>query len=100
MATRTTTAKPRLAKPAGRKTPAPRERTWKLDQGRGVAPTTLPRAKQLAATRLSKTAAAKAGAGAFLFIEEFHNGGDAPSTTTITSGSGKRLRNAVVNLIF
>lgn len=77
-----------------------RERRWQLDDGRGVAPTTLPRPRRLDAASPSKEAAATAGAGAFLFIERFHNSGDAASTTTITSGSGKRLRNAVVNLIF
>jgi len=33
-------------------------------------------------------------------VQKFTGSGDAPSTTTVTGGSGKRLRNAVVNLIF
>lgn len=74
-------------------------RKWKLEKTGGVAPSELARAKRLDATAPSDEARTEAGGG-FLFIERFHNSGDAPSTTTVTSGSGKRLRNAIVNLIF
>jgi hypothetical protein len=90
-------AKPRAAKAAptanGRN-----GRKWKLEKQAGVAPARHAGAKQLGG---KKTAAAQAAAGgAFLWIEKFHNAGDAPATTTVTNGGGKRLRNAVVNLIF
>jgi hypothetical protein len=74
-------------------------RRWKLEEHGGVAPSELARPKRLDAAAPSERARTEAGGG-FLFIEHFHGGGDAPASTTVTSGSGKRLRNAVVNLIF
>jgi len=35
-----------------------------------------------------------------LIVQKFNGPGDAPSTTTVSVGSGPRLRNATVNLIF
>jgi hypothetical protein len=95
---KTIAAKRRPARSTAATAQAPPERKWQLDEGRGVAPATHARAKRLDAAQPSDGAAP--GGGAFLFIERFHGSGDAPSTTTITAGSGKRLRNAVVNLIF
>ena len=79
--------------------PARRKRRWQLGKTGGIAPASFARAKQLGGAPVSAEAKDQAG-GAFLWIEHFHGSGDAPSTTTVTSGSGKRLRNAVVNLIF
>jgi hypothetical protein len=79
--------------------PARRKRRWQLEKTGGIAPASFARAKQLGGAPVSAEAKDQAG-GAFLWIEHFHGSGDAPSTTTVTSGSGKRLRNAVVNLIF
>src|SRR5437764_693136 len=95
-------AKTPVAKPRAKKAAASGNgrngRKWKLEKHGGVAPASHAGAKQLGG---KKTAAAQAAAGgAFLWIEKFHNTGDAPGTTTITTGGGKRLRNAVVNLIF
>lgn len=82
---------------AATKTRAPRK--WQPAKDGGIAPAELGEAKALDARAPSAEARTQAGGG-FLFVERFHNAGDAPSTTTVTSGSGKRLRNAVVNLIF
>ena len=79
--------------------PARRKRRWKLEKTGGTVPASFARAKPLGGAPVSAEAKDQAGGG-FLWIEHFHGSGDAPSTTTITSGSGKRLRNAVVNLIF
>lgn len=98
MATKASVAKPR-AKKAASAANGHNGRKWKLEKQGGVAPSRHASAKQLGRKKPTAAHAAAAG-GAFLWIEKFHNSGDAPATTTITSGSGKRLRNAVVNLIF
>jgi hypothetical protein len=86
---------------AAKAAPARRKRRWQFEKKTGgIAPASSARAKLLGGAPVSAEAKDQAGAGAFLWIEHFHGSGDAPSTTTITSGSGKRLRNAVVNLIF
>src|SRR5215831_289422 len=38
--------------------------------------------------------------GADLVVQKFNNAGDAPATTTVSDGGGKKLRNTAVNLIF
>lgn len=80
--------------------PATRLR-WLVSDGGGVAPDTFRRALKMdvAAARGTSSAQAPVG-GTDLVVQKFTNAGDAPSTTTVTAGSGKRLRNAVVNLIF
>lgn len=84
---------------AATKTGREAARKWRLEENGGVAPSGLGRARRLDASAPSEQARNEAGGG-FLFIERFHGGGDAPSTTTVSNGSGKRLRNAVINLIF
>jgi hypothetical protein len=70
---------------------------WEAAKGHGVVPTHFGKAKHLDAK--APTAKAFPG-GKDLVIETFTNAGDAPSTTTIADGGGKKLRNATINLIF
>jgi hypothetical protein len=94
----------RAAKPRVKKGPEPRakgapSRKWRLEKNGGVVPVGFKRAKRLDAAAPQADAVQFPG-GADLVIERFHRSGDAPATTTVTAGGGKRLRNAVVNLIF
>ena len=83
-------------KTATKAAPSRQNRTWKLEKNFGIAPTRFARVNG----HDGAAGADGAAGGAFPFVERFHNSGDAPSTTTVTNGSGKKLRNAVVNLIF
>ena len=81
---------------------APQARKWTLAKGGGVAPARFRRAKQVdpSAPEGDGRVLMRSAGGADLVVQKFNNAGDAPATTTVTSGSGKRLRNAVVDLIF
>jgi hypothetical protein len=97
--------KPKRAKPKKdltEKSQGARVLKWRLEKGEGVAPARFGRAKRLdpSAAPADARVAKRSPGGADLVVQKFTNAGDAPSTTTVTSGSGKRLRNAVVNLIF
>ena len=82
-------------------TASPTNRRWLANEGGGVAPDTFRRATKIdLAAGPGKAAAQSAPGGSDLVVQKFSNAGDAPSTTTVTAGSGKRLRNTVVNLIF
>jgi hypothetical protein len=74
-----------------------RKLKWETAKGHGVVPTHFGKAKHLDAR--SPSARATPG-GRDLVIETFNNAGDAPNTTTVSDGGGKKLRNATVNLIF
>jgi hypothetical protein len=63
-----------------------------LSEGGGVVPSALQKSKAVAVE-------APPG-GSDLVVQKFNNAGDAPATTTISDGGGKKLRNATVNLIF
>jgi hypothetical protein len=85
-------------KTAAKAAPARHGGKWQLEKSGGVVPT---RFARISADGAAATAGGDgAPGGAFPWIEKFHNSGDAASTTTVTNGSGKKLRNAVVNLIF
>ncbi len=74
-----------------------RKLKWEAAKGHGVVPTHFGKAKHLDA----KAPSAKAfPGGKDLVIETFKNAGDAPATTTVSDGGGKKLRNATINLIF
>ena len=65
---------------------------WEFSEGKGVVPREFARAE--------KVDAVAAPGGADLVVQTFNNAGDAPNTTTVNDGGGKKLRNAVINLIF
>ncbi len=69
-----------------------RKLKWELAEGTGVAPKNFTTGKAIQGS-------APPG-GSDLVVQKFNNSGDAPSSTTVHSGSGKKLRNATVNLIF
>jgi hypothetical protein len=106
-ATKTRATKTRATKTRATKTSSARQTRharlkWRLRKGGGVAPTRFRRSKPVDATRVPADArvAKRSPGGSDLVVQKFTGTGDAPATTTVTSGSGKRLRNAVVNLIF
>jgi len=77
------------------KTPASKKPRlkWKFTKGSGVVPP--PR------VRGAKAVTAKpAPGGGDIVAQKFTNAGDAPASTTVADGGGKKLRNAIVNLIF
>ena len=65
---------------------------WQFSKGAGVAPRRFSGAKKLVAKPTP--------GGADLVVQKFTNAGDAPAATTVNDGGGKKLRNAVINLIF
>ncbi|GLH72695.1 hypothetical protein GETHLI_11970 [Geothrix limicola] len=70
---------------------------WEAGKGQGVVPAHFGKARHLEAK--PPTGKTFPG-GRDLVIETFNNAGDAPSTTTVKDGGGKKLRNATINLIF
>ncbi len=87
---------------ASKKSAAQRVLKWRLEKGGGVAPPSFRRAKRLDPTAVSADSRVerRSPGGSDLVVQKFTGTGDAAATTTVTSGSGKRLRNVVVNLIF
>jgi len=65
---------------------------WQFSKGSGIVPPR-PRGKKAVPVQ-------PAPGGADLVVQTFSNAGDAPATTTVNDGGGKKLRNAIVNLIF
>lgn len=68
------------------------KRKWKSGKGGGEVPSKFGIAQKIEVS-------APPG-GSDLVVQKFNNAGDAPGTTTVNDGGGKKLRNAVVNLIF
>ncbi|MGZ6790526.1 MAG: DUF3892 domain-containing protein [Mycobacteriaceae bacterium] len=91
-------ARPQRAKKAAQA--KKQARKLQIKKGGGVAPATFKRARRVDVTAAAGKGQVQVPGGADLVVQRFHGNGDAPATTTVTSGSGKRLRNAVVNLIF
>ena len=71
-----------------------------MEKGGGVAPANFQAGETGRLPPAAGQGQVQLPGGSDLVVQRFHGNGEAPATTTVTSGSGKRLRNAVVNLIF